>query len=597
MNIEGVMRMNAELAAKLATLPEQPGSYQMRDLSGRIIYVGKAKNLKNRVKTYFVGSHDAKTTRLVAAIADLTYIVTRTELEAFLLELSLIKEHRPKYNIMLMDDRTYPYIEITNETHPRAVITRRIDKKHKRVFGPYPDSGSARETLMLIHRIFPLRKCDTLPKKVCLYYHMGQCLGPCVYPVTKDQNDEIVAGITQFLSGNDQELLRDLKAKMNFHAEEMAYEKAKECKDLIAAVEKTTERQRVMFADLFDRDAIGFAADESHFAVTIVFMRKGRIVMTDNDIADYFQTPEEAFLDFVARFYAKHPVPSEVLLPKGTDLAFLEPALGKAAKIPARGNKAKLTQMAAENAKIHLENNLDAHLKKWAKTVGAAALLGEILAMPAPKRIECFDNSHTLGTNPVSAMVVFTDGTPDKKAYRKYQIKSAAKGDDPGAMREIVYRRYQKMLMTDAVDKPDLIIMDGGLSQVRACKETLASLFVDIPVIGLKKDSFHKTDAIIDLEENDISIDRHSPLYVFLTKIQDEAHRFAITYHHEKQSKQIYASILDVIPKIGKRSKEKLLEKYRTIENIRMAPEEELHALGITKEAIANIKIALARHN
>jgi len=590
---KGVMRMNDVLAARLASLPEQPGSYQMRDASGGIIYVGKAKNLRNRVKTYFVGSHDAKTTRLVADIADLTYIVTKTELEAFLLELSLIKEHRPKYNIMLMDDRTYPYIEITGEKHPRVVITRRIDRKRKNVFGPFPDAGSARETLLLIHRIFPLRKCDTLPKKVCLYYHMGQCLGPCVHPVAPETTAEIVADIVKFLNGNDQDLLRDLRRRMADHAEKTEYERAKEYKDLIAAVMKTTERQQVMFSDFSDRDAVAFASDDAHLAVTVIFMRKGRIVMTDSDIVDYFESPEEAFLDFVARFYAKHPVPAEVLLPKGTDLDLLESVLGKAAKIPARGTKAKLARMASDNAQIHLQNNLDQHMKKLAKTLGAAEALGRMLGIVAPKRIECFDNSHTMGTNPVSAMVVFTDGTPDRKAYRKFQIKTAAKGDDPGAMKEIVYRRYQKMLMTGGADRPDLVIMDGGVAQVRACKETLASLYLDLPVIGLKKDAFHKTDAIIGLDESELPLDRHAPLYVLLNKIQEEAHRFAITYHRDKQTKQIYASILDAIPRIGKASKGKLLEKYRTIENIRNAPDDELKSLGLTKEAIGNLKIAL----
>ncbi len=585
--------MNDILAGKLATLPEQPGSYQMRDAGGTIIYVGKAKNLRNRVKTYFVGSHDAKTTKLVSEIADLTYLVTKTELEAFLLELSLIKEHRPKYNIMLMDDKTYPYIEITKERHPRVLITRKIDKKKKNVFGPYPDAGSARETLLLIHRIFPLRKCDVLPKKVCLYYHMGQCLGPCVHEVTPETNAGIIADIVKFLSGNDQDLLRDLRQRMTDHAEKMEYEKAKEYKDLIDAVVKTTQKQQVMFSDLLDRDAVAYACDDAHLAITIVFMRKGRIVMSDSEIVDYLETPEDAFLDFVARFYAKHPVPGEVLLPKGTDLTFLMAVLGDSAKVPVRGNKLKFVQMAADNAKIHLANSLDQHMKKYAKTVGAAAQLGDLLGIPAPKRIECFDNSHTLGTNPVSAMVVFTDGEPDRKAYRKFQIKTAAKGDDPGAMKEIVYRRYQKMLMTDSVDRPDLVVMDGGITQVRACKDTLAALYLDLPVIGLKKDAFHKTDAIIGLREEEIPLDRHEPLYVLLNKIQEEAHRFAITYHHEKQSKQIYASILDAIPKIGKASKAKLLEKFKTIENIRKASNEDLKAIGLTKDAIENLRIAL----
>jgi len=585
--------VNEIIREKLATLPEQPGSYQMRDASGHIIYVGKAKNLRNRVKTYFTGSHDAKTARLVQDIADFTYLVTASELEAFLLELSLIKEHSPRYNILLTDDKTYPYIEITAEDHPRIAITRQFTKKNKNLFGPYPNVSSARETADLLNRIFPLRKCHPLQKKLCLYYHMGQCLGPCVDPSVKAGYPEILAKIRQFLNGNDTDLVNDLKQRMTAYSDRLEFEKAQEMKDLLQAIKKTTEKQQVIFPDLKDRDIFHFAADGTHMAITTLFMRKGRIVMSEAPLFEYYSGEEETFVHYVAQFYEKNPLPSEVLLPKGFDYSLLESILEERGFVPLRGGKVQLLKMAEENAKIQLENHLHQFLNRFARTLGAVDTLGDLLGIPAPRRIEAFDNSNTMGTNPVSAMVVFTNGVPDKKEYRKYQVKTIGKPDDVGTMKEIVYRRYQRMLMNGGKDRPDLIVMDGGIIQVRACKQVLGELFLDIPVIGLRKDDSHRTDAIIGLDEQPILLDRHAKLYVLLTKIQEEAHRFAITYHRSLQSKQIYASILDTIPKIGKASKQKLLERFKTIENIRQASDADLQALGLTREAVQNLRIAL----
>ncbi|MFA6649240.1 MAG: excinuclease ABC subunit UvrC [Candidatus Izemoplasmatales bacterium] len=588
--------MNDNIKSKLLTLPELPGSYQMLDGSGNIIYVGKALNLKNRVKSYFVGSHDAKTTRLVADITDFTFLVTSTELEAFLLELSLIKQHSPKYNIMLMDDKTYPYIEITNETHPRIIITRKYSKKSKNRFGPYPDGTSARETVDLLSRVFPLRKCQAMPKKVCLYYHMGQCLGPCIDASVKTKYPVILDQIRNFLSGRDHDLLKELNVQMNNYSQRLEFEKAQEIKEMIMSIKKTTEKQQIIFSDLKDRDIFNFEANESYIAITTIFMRAGKIIMSISPIFEYFQSKEDAFVDYIAQFYQKNPLPQEVLLPSGLDYSLLKPFLNEKWLIPVRGGKVKLVSMAKTNAKIQLDAHLDMFLKKYAKTMGSAEMLGRVIGIPTPKRIEAFDNSNTQGSSPVSSMVVFTNGLPDKKAYRKYQVKSIDKPDDVGTMREIIYRRYQKMLMNGSDDKPNLIVMDGGIAQVRACKAVLSDLYLDIPVVGLRKDNEHKTDAIIGLDEQPVIIDRHSLLYVFLSKIQDEAHRFAINYHRLKQSKQIYASILDQIPKIGAISKQKLLEKYKTISNIKKASLLELRALGISKDAIDNLQIALREY-
>lgn len=585
--------MNETIRTKLDSLPELPGSYQMLDASNHIIYVGKAKVLKNRVRSYFIGSHDEKTTRLVQDIHDFTYIVTSSEKEAFLLELSLIKEHRPKYNIMLMDDKTYPYIEITKEEHPKIIITRKVSKKNKNIFGPYPNSYSARETVDLLNRVYPLRKCQTMPKRVCLYYHIGQCLGPCVYPVAYETNQAIISQIRQFLSGNTGHLLQELQNKMITHAEKLEFEKAKEYKDLMTAVQETTQKQQIIFADAKDRDIINYYENGTFIAITILFMRNGKIIFSDSSIHDYYGDTIETVLDYLAQFYEKHLMPSEVLLPETLDNEMLESIFENQYVIPKRGSKAKLIATAHENAKIHLQTHLDLYLHKQKKTLGAVETLSRLIGLDSIVRIEAFDNSNTQGTQPVSAMVVFKNGVPDKNSYRKYQVKTVSGPDDYKTMKEIIYRRYQRLLMESMKDRPDLIIMDGGLGQVRAAKSILNELYLDIPVIGLQKDDSHKTETIIGLNEESIPIDRHSPLYVFLTKVQDEAHRFAITYHREKQTKQIFASILDQIPLIGKTSKQKLLEKYKTIEAIKNAKEEDLKLLGLTKPAIENLKIAL----
>lgn len=526
-------------------------------------------------------------------IVDFTYIVTKSEKDAFLLELSLIKEHKPKYNIMLMDDKTYPYIEITKEEHPKIIITRKVTKKNKNIFGPYPNVFSARETVDLLNRVYPLRKCVTMPKKLCLYYHIGQCLGPCVYDVKPEVTQSIINEIKQFLSGNTSNLLQELHKKMYEYSEKLEFEKAQEYKGLIDSVNATTQKQQIIFTDAKDRDIINFYEDGTFIAITILFMRGGKIIFSDSSIHDFYSDANETVLDYLAQFYEKHLMPSEILLPESLENELLESIFGDAYFIPKRGDKVKLIAIALENAKIHLETHLDIYLHKQKKTLGATETLAKLIGLESIRRIEAFDNSNTQGAQPVSAMVVFKNGVPDKNSYRKYQVKTIVGPDDYGTMKEIIYRRYQRLLMESMKDRPDLIIMDGGLGQVRACKEVLEGLYLDIPVIGLRKDDFHKTDAIIGLDESVIPIDRHSPLYVFLTKVQDEAHRFAITYHREKQTKQIFASILDQIPLIGKSSKQKLLEKYKTIEAIKNAPIEELKALGISSPAIENLKIAL----
>lgn len=584
--------MNETIKTKLVSLPELPGSYQMLGETGRIIYVGKAKNLKNRVKSYFIGSHDQKTQNLVSNIADFTYIVTKNELEAFLLELSLIKEHSPRFNIMLMDDKTYPYIEITNELYPKIIITRKPSKKAIHQYGPFPDAFSARETLHLLDRIFPLRKCMKLPKKVCLYYHLGQCLGPCEYHIEPNRFQEIVTSIKQFMSGQSKEVISDLKTKMVQHSGLMEYEKAKEYKDLLEAIDKTLEKQQIIFSDLKNRDIFHYYSCDHYMAVTTLYMRQGKITFSETKMFSVFGDIEDTFLEYLAQFYEHKPIPQEILVPSGMNYSLVQGLLENKVFAPLRGKKIQLLETAAGNAKIYLQNNINSYLNKYAKSIGALDELKDLLGLSSLKRIEAFDNSNTFGQNPVSAMVVFTNGLPDKNEYRKFIIKTVDKADDYHTMQEVLYRRYQRMLM-EQTQRPDLIVMDGGIAQVHAAKEILASLFLDVPVIGLKKDEKHKTDALINLNEESMTLDRRSNLYVFLTKVQDEAHRFAITFHRSKQKDQIFASILDAIPSIGKATKGKLLQKYKSIEKIKSASSEELKELGLSSVQIENLQIAL----
>ncbi len=584
--------MKLEIKDKLQKLPAKPGTYQMLDRRGKIIYVGKAKNLKNRVSSYFVGAHDDKTTRLVREIDDLSFVITKTEKEAFLLELSQIKQYLPKYNIKLMDNKTYPYIEVTDEEHPIIRVTRNVNKNKKNVFGPYPNATYANETVRLLDSIFPFRKCSKFPKKVCLYYHIGQCLGPCEFPVNQNTYKELIKKVRSFLSGNTREFIQEYKAKMEEHSKKLEFEKAKEYRDLITAIEKTTEQQQVIFNDNKDRDIIHFVTYDNYISINILFMRNGRVLFSNSKIFSYYGQVEDILLTYLAQFYEQQPIPDEILLPYGYQYDLFPDVLGQVISIPQRGKRAKLLELAYENAKTHLNNNLSAYLNRENKTINALQELEDILEIPSIRRIDAFDNSNISGQNLVSAMVVFNQGLPDKNEYRKYRVKTVETGDDYHIMKEIIYRRYLAVVL-DELEKPDLIIVDGGLIQLRAAKQVLSDLNLNLNVIGLKKNSRHKTESIITKDEREIILDKHSNLYMLLYRIQEEVHRFAISYQRNIASKKIYASILDTIPLVGKVTKDKLLKKYKNLENIKNASREDLKALKINEEAIDNIYLAL----
>ncbi len=564
----------------------------MLDGSGKIIYVGKAKNLKKRVSSYFAGVHDAKTTRLVSEIIDLRYIITNSEKEAYLLEITQIKKHIPKYNIQFTGDNSYPYIEITNHKYPRLKISRNVKKNKNNCFGPFPDAKSANQTLKVLNAIFPFRKCERLPKELCLYYYINQCLGPCVYPVEPIVYKKMVKSVRRFMSGNTKEFIDDYKAKMKQHSKNLEFEKANEYKSLINSIKRTTERQQVIFPDNKDRDIISFLTYDNYVSVNILFMRQGRILFSKSKIISYYLNPEEVLITYLARFYEKNIKPDEILLPHGHDYEIFKEIIGDIIHVPQRGRKFKLIEMAEKNAREYLDNNLSTYLNKENKTIMALDDLQNTLGINSIKRIDAFDNSNTSGTDLVSAMVVFINGIPEKNLYRKYKIKTVTNGDDYHMMQEVLYRRYQNMLVED-LDRPDLIIVDGGIHQLRAGKEVLAQLNLSIPIIGLKKDSSHKTNSIITWDENEIDLNKRSNTYSLLYNIQEEVHRFAISFHRKVAGKSIYASILDTIPKVGKVTKDKLLKKYKNLNNIKKAPREDLRDLGISNEAIDNIYLAL----
>lgn len=560
--------MNELIKQKLAILPDQPGCYLMKDRQGTIIYVGKAKVLKNRVRSYFTGSHDGKTQRLVSEIEDFEYIVTSSDIEAFILELNLIKTHDPKYNIMLKDDKTYPYIKITNEKHPRLLIVRKIKKDNGKYFGPYPNSFAANETKKLLDRLYPLRKCTNLPNRVCLYYHLGQCLAPCVKEVEKEQYQEIIQGITSFLNGGYGEVKEDLNAKMLDAAEKLDFERAKEYRDQISHIETVMERQKITLTDLTNRDVFGYAVDKGWMCIQVFFVRQGKLIERDVSLFPIYRDPEEEFLTFVGRFYeqAEHIKPKEIFIPSNIEGDLLATVLDLKVTIPQRGKKKELVDLASKNAQIAISEKFQLLERQEKRTIGACEELGNAMNIAIPLRIESFDNSHIFGADAVSAMVVFIDGKPSKKDYRKYKIQVAAKHDDYGAMREVIRRRYTRVLR-DGLPLPDLIVIDGGKGQMEVAREILEDeLGLDIPIAGLAKDDKHQTSQLLYGSPPEIiPLKRTSEAFYLLQRIQDEVHRFAITFHRQLHEKNAITSVLDEIEGIGPKRKQQLLKQFGSV--------------------------------
>lgn len=588
--------MNEKIKHKLALLPDQPGCYLMKDKNGTIIYVGKAKVLKNRVRSYFTGSHNTKTERLVSEIVDFEYIITESDIEALVLEINLIQKNDPKYNIMLKDDKSYPFIKVTNERYPRLLITRKVLKDKASYFGPYPDVRAANETKKLLDRLFPLRKCKVLPKEVCLYYHMGQCLAPCVFDVPKDTYTQMTAEIRRFLNGGHTAIQKELEQKMQQAAEKMEFEQAGEYRDQIQAIETIMTKQKMTQTDLLDRDVFGYAIENGWMCVQVFFVRQGKVIERDVSMFPFYNEAEEDFLTFIGQFYQEnhHFLPREVLIPDTIDQVSVEAIVDTRITQPKRGEKKKLVELANKNARVSLTEKFELIQRKNERTIGAIERLGQAMNIPVPIRIEAFDNSNIMGTDPVSAMVVFIDGKPMKKEYRKYKIKTVTGPDDYASMREVIYRRYFRVIK-DQLPFPDLIIIDGGKGQVDVARDVLENqLGIDIPIAGLAKNDQHKTSELLFGPNLDtIDLARNSAEFFLLQRIQDEVHRFAITFHRQLRSKNSFASKLDGINGLGPKRKQDLLKEFKSLKKIEAATIEELQAVGLPKAVAENTYHAL----
>ncbi|UOE93373.1 excinuclease ABC subunit UvrC [Alkalihalobacillus sp. LMS39] len=585
-----------QLKEKLAVLPDQPGCYLMKDKQGTIIYVGKAKILKNRVRSYFTGSHDGKTQRLVSEIVDFEYIVTSSNIEALLLEINLIKKHDPKYNVMLKDDKSYPYLKLTNEQHPRLIITRKVKKDGGKYFGPYPNAGAATETKKLLDRLYPLRKCRTLPDRVCLYYHIGQCLAPCVYDVTQEENKELVSEISKFLKSGHEEIKQSLTEKMTKAAEELNFERAKELRDIIKQMETIMEKQKMTIAEKKDRDVFAYAYDKGWMCIQVFFIRQGKLIERDVSIFPFYKDAQDDVLTFIGQFYLKkdHIKPAEILLPEDIDAEVVEKLLDVKAVKPMRGQKKELVDLAKKNAEIALQEKFSLIERDERRTVHAVDNLGKALGIQPPYRIEAFDNSNIQGTDPVSAMISFVDGKPSKKDYRKYKIKDVIGPDDYGSMREVIRRRYIRLLKENG-PFPDLIVIDGGKGQISAAQSVIEDeLGLTIPVCGLAKDEKHKTSQLLMGDPPQIiPLKRDSHEFYLLQRIQDEVHRFAISFHRQSRGKSMISSKLDGIEGVGEKRKRQLLKHFGSVKKIREATIEEITALSIPEKIAHNIKQAL----
>lgn len=582
----------ANIEDKLKILPALPGCYLMKNKDGDIIYVGKAKKLKNRVRQYFVGAHDFKTQRLVANIDDFEFIVTGSEKEALLLEINLIKKHTPPYNIMFMDDKTYPYLKLTKEKAPMLRVVRNTKDKKAEYFGPFPDSSAAWETMKLLNQLYPLRKCARLPKKECLYYHMHQCLGPCVHEIDEACYQEMTLQIRKFLKGDVKEMLQQLQAEMEQASAELQFEKAKEKHDLIQAITHVTAKQQIDFKDRKDRDVFGCYVDKGYISIQGFFLRGGKMLERTLHITPLYENEEDAFLSFILQYYEQHPCPQEILLPPCYDISLLAQTLDAKVLQPLRGDKYKLVEMVIANAKNAHEQKFELIERKENRREEAMKQLCDIFHKEI-HRIEIFDNSHISGSFNVSGMVVYKDGEASKQDYRLYKLGQYI--SDLDSMKEVIYRRYTRLLKEKG-RFPDLLIVDGGWLQIAAAKEILAALEVDITLCGLVKDDNHRTNELMDQNGNIVPIQRDSSLFFLLTQMQDEVHRFAISYHRKLRNKAMTKSILDEVEGIGEVRKKEIWKHFKSMKRLKEASVAEI-AEVVPKAVAQNIYDVLHNPN
>lgn len=584
---------------KLKLLPDQPGCYLMKDVNAKIIYVGKAKNLKNRVRSYFKSSHEGKTAKLVSEIHDFETIVTTTDKEAFLLEITLIQKHKPYYNIKLKRGTGYPYIKITNERDPQLMIVSKVLNDGGYYFGPYPNVYAAQETVQLLQKVYPLRRCPGHQKRPCLYYHMGQCLGACFKEVPVEAYERNIRKIKSFLNGNVSQIKRELTAKMNDAAAKLEFERAAEIRDQIRYVEMTVEKQKIISNDNTPRDLFNFFMDKGWLSIQVFFIRQARLIKREKRLFPCVDLPEEELASFILQFYNQKNriLPKEILVPPGIDKKVLNEILGVSVKTPKRGQKRDLLEMAHKNAQLVLEEKFRLLELDDRKTVGAMNEITDALGLPNGHRVEAFDHSHLQGTDIVSAMVCFVDGRPEKTLYRKYKLKNTDHADEAASTREVIYRRYSRLLK-EHENLPDLILMDGAKIQIDACIDVLQNqLGLNIPVAGMVKNEHHKTADLMTETGEKIGLNPKSEGFYLLQRIQDEVHRFAIAFHRQVHSKNSLSSRLERIKGVGPKTRTKLLRNFGSLKRLSEASVEELIGLGIPQKTAQTIKISLAKEN
>ena len=579
------------LREKLKTIPHLPGSYQMRNINNTVIYVGKAKDLYKRVNSYFKGNVTGKTAKMVSEVVDFTYITTKTEQEAFILELNLIKEYDPKYNILLKDDKSYPYIEYISKPYPKLKVSRYLSvkkKDKKMLFGPYPNAYAARKIVNLINRLYPLKKCEGMPKSVCLYYHIGECLGYCEKNVNAYSEEKMEKDILEFLKGNDKILIDKIMEKINTFSNNLNFEAALEFKKELDYIKVVLDKQRVELHDYVNRDVIGYDALDGIASVQILFIRNGKIVGGNNDKFYIMSDLEDEVNSYILKYYERHEVPKEILLEDKLNNEVISNILNTKVYVPLKGKKKNLVEMAHINARISLEQEVTIIKNDEKRSVLANDELRKLLNLKVLDRIDSFDNSNLFGSFAVSGMVVFKNGKPSKNEYRKYKV-SVDKNDDYNTMREVIYRRYYRC-MVEKSEMPDLILVDGGINQINACKSVLDELHLQIKVCGLRKDDHHRTNELIDGDTLQIiEIPRMSDVFHYLTRIQDEVHRYTINYHKQIRSKGSISSVLDNVDGIGSIRKKELIKKYGSIKKMNEASVLELSEI-VPENVAKNLK-------
>lgn len=574
---------------KLALVPTKPGSYQMKNKDGIIIYVGKAKNLQRRLRSYFTRTVTGKTKLLVDDIADFEYIVTSSELESLILEITLIKKYNPKYNILLKDDKSYPYIELTKEKYPKLKVVRNVKRKKDKnfLFGPYPNVYAARRTVSMINRLYPLRKCDKLKKDLCLYYHINECLGYCKYDIDEETITNMTKEIVSFLRGDYKHIEEKIIKEMNIASEKLNYEKALELKEMLDDIKITLNKQKIDLNNNYNFDLINYYKDKNYLSIQIFFVRNGLLVGRHEDIVQTLDNIEEDIIEYIIKFYDKNNIlPNKILICDDVYKELLEKYLNIEVFVPKKGKLKSLIDLAMENAKQKLESEEETLSKNDEARKKAIDELKELLHLEKVSRMESFDNSHLFGTFYVGGMVVFDDFLPLKDEYRKYKISTDVR-DDTKAMKEVLYRRYYKVLMEN-LEKPDLIVLDGGRAQIKICKEIINGLGLNIPIVGLVKDKKHRTSQIMNQDYEILPVSKESNLFLFFTRIQDEVHRYAISYHRNIKSKGALSSLLDLVPGIGEVKRKELLKKFGSLKKIKEASLEELEQI-LNKEVARNL--------